>query len=92
MKFVGATDWFIRWPFVVEGIIIGIIGSGISFMAVTAGYSKLAIWAATGDAMDFVQLSPAVQVQNITALVLFTLGIFLGAVGSIIAVRKHSDV
>lgn len=33
MKFVGATDWFIRWPFVIEGIVIGAIGALLSSIA-----------------------------------------------------------
>jgi len=32
MKFVGATDWFIRWPFIIEGILIGLIGTFLSII------------------------------------------------------------
>ena len=38
MKFVGATDWFIRWPFIIEGIFIGLIGAVFSFAIVSYGY------------------------------------------------------
>ena len=38
MKFVGATDWFIRWPFVIEGVIIGLVGGILSTLLLFAGY------------------------------------------------------
>ena len=39
MKFVGATDWFIRWPFVIEGIIIGSVGAGLSSVLLYFAYN-----------------------------------------------------
>ena len=41
MKFVGATDWFIRWPFIFEGVIIGIIGALVAFGLVSWGYISI---------------------------------------------------
>ena len=41
MKFVGATDWFIRWPFVIEGVIIGLVGGILSTLLLFAGYNFL---------------------------------------------------
>ena len=40
MKFVGATDWFIRWPFVIEGIVIGAIGSLLSSILLYFAYYR----------------------------------------------------
>ena len=44
MKFVGATDWFIRWPFVIEGIIIGAIGSLASSLVLYFAYNGVFKW------------------------------------------------
>ena len=44
MKFVGATNWFIRWPFVFEGIIIGIIGALLAFALISWGYAGALAW------------------------------------------------
>ena len=41
MKYIGATDWFIRWPFVVEGVIIGITGAIIAFIISAYGYNAI---------------------------------------------------
>lgn len=40
-KIVGATNWFIRWPFVIEGMIIGLIAGGLAFLAEWALYTEL---------------------------------------------------
>lgn len=56
MKFVGATDWFIRWPFIIEGIIIGIIGSCVSAALVIFGYGFLAN--VVQDNIMFITLNP----------------------------------
>ena len=44
MKFVGATDWFIRWPFVIEGIVIGAIGSLLSSILLYFAYNGIFRW------------------------------------------------
>ena len=47
MKFVGATDWFIRWPFVIEGMVIGLIGATLSCVALFFAYNVVVKWIAT---------------------------------------------
>ena len=90
MKFVGATDWFIRWPFIIEGIIIGIIGSLIAsillFLLYKWAYGYIVA------SMLIVTLVPPVFVLN-TLTILFILGgTIVGALGSIFALRKFLDV
>ena len=41
MKYVGATDWFIRWPFIVEGVIIGLIGAAIPSVISWLSYDRI---------------------------------------------------
>ena len=44
MKYIGATDWFIRWPFVVEGMLIGVIGAAGAFILTSYVYRSLEQW------------------------------------------------
>ena len=90
MKFVGATDWFIRWPFIIEGIIIGTIGSLISSILLFLLYK----WAYgyIVSSMLIVTLVPPVFVLNTLAFFFILGGVIVGALGSIFALRKFLDV
>jgi len=92
MKYVGATNWFIRGPFLGEGIIIGIIASGISVGISALIYSKLV--EAIGDQIFSLLSMPMVPVNflvlNFTWIFL-ALGVSIGACGSIISMRKFLD-
>lgn len=92
MKLVGATNWFIRMPFVIEAVLIGMIGALIPFLAVTFVY-HLAYVASGG---IFYGLSfPLVTVAAVTgkiAVVLFGIGILIGAWGGIMSVRKFLKI
>ncbi len=92
MKYVGATNWFIRGPFLAEGIIIGIISAGISVGIASAIYSKIVD--AFGDQMLSALSMPMVPVSFLTynfAWIFMALGISIGACGSIISMRKFLD-
>jgi len=92
MKYVGATNWFIRGPFLCEGIIIGIISAGISVGISALIYSKLVD--AIGDQLFSLLSMPMVPVDfliyNFTWIFL-ALGVSIGACGSIISMRKFLD-
>ena len=86
MKFVGATDWFIRWPFVIEGIIIGAIGSLVSSVLLFFAYNGVFRWIVSS--MFIVNL---IQPQFVLTTLLGCFvggGIVVGAIGSIFALRK----
>ena len=86
MKFVGATDWFIRWPFVIEGIIIGAIGSLVSSVLLFFAYNGVFKWIVSS--MFIVNL---IQPQFVLTTLLGCFvggGIVVGAIGSIFALRK----
>ena len=92
MKYIGATTWFIRGPFLAEGIIIGIISAGISVGVSAAMYRKIV--EVIGDQVFSVLSMPMVPVNflvyNFTWIFL-ALGISIGACGSIISMRKFLD-
>ena len=86
MKFVGATDWFIRWPFVIEGIIIGAIGSLLATAVLNFIYRGVFGFIASN--LLIANLVPVSFVLT-TLLGGFLLGgILVGAIGSIAALRK----
>ncbi len=90
MKYVGATDWFIRWPFIIEGMIIGIIGSLLSSILLYVLYRWIFGYIVSN--MFLVSLvSPAFVLSTLTWI--FVLGgTVIGALGSIVALRKFLDV
>ncbi|MBQ4515193.1 MAG: permease-like cell division protein FtsX [Clostridia bacterium] len=91
MKFVGATDWFIRWPFIIEGIIIGLIGAIISFIVVAYGYQGILGLIGALD-ISFVKFKPFSSVVLPLIGAFIALGVVLGGLGSLISVRKHLKV
>lgn len=90
MKYVGGTDWFIRWPFVIEGILVGIIGGLISILLLMFGYNSL-IKSMAGFLDMFKILSFGELALPIITLILI-FGSVMGAGGSIIAIRRHLKV
>ena len=90
MKYVGATDWFIRWPFIIEGIIVGLIGAGIS-LAVLSSVIAASYKAITANFQAF-KILEVTSVMPLLSVVLIIFGAFIGALGSIIAIRKHLRV
>lgn len=90
MKYIGATDWFIRWPFIIEGIVLGVIGAliadGILFYAYKVVFAKVT----TGLLM--MQLVPVSYVYTYILGLFMLAGILIGAIGSSISIRKFLAV
>lgn len=91
MKYVGATDWFIRWPFIIEGIIVGIIGAVISLTLLWISVTAIINGIAASNFNAF-KLLGAGSIMPLLSVVLFVFGGLIGALGSLIAVRKHLRV
>ena len=92
MKYIGATNWFVRGPFLGEGIIIGIISAGISVGLSALIYSRLVD--VIGDQIFSVLAVPMVPVGFLVfnfAWIFLALGISIGACGSMISMRKFLD-
>jgi len=95
MKYIGATDWFIRWPFIIEGVIIGFIGSLAAFLIVNYGYDAIeARFSAEilGLGTDFLQLVDISSVRMQLLGYFCFIGVFVGALGSVISLRKYLRV
>lgn len=88
MKYIGATDWFIRWPFIIEGIIIGLYGAVITFGVMWGVY---AIAYANTNLGTFEMLKFS-QICGTLIGIFLLVGAVIGAVGSIMSVRKHLKV
>lgn len=91
MKFVGATDWFIRWPFIIEGIIIGLIGAVVSFVVLSYGYSGIIRLLSTLE-ISFVRFKPYHELVLMFIGAFLGMGVVLGGIGSLISVRKYLKV
>lgn len=90
MKFVGATDWFIRWPFIIEGMIIGFVGSLLASIILFLLYRSAYAYIVSN--MFLVSLvSPSFVLGSLTWVFLLG-GIIVGALGSAVALRKFLDV
>lgn len=92
MKYVGATNWFIRGPFLMEGIIIGIVGAAISSGIISGVYHYLVTNFGV-DIMLIMQTGLVAESHFLTNLVIIfvALGISIGACGSIISMRRFLD-
>lgn len=91
MKFVGATDWFIRWPFIIEGVLIGILGSVLSGGLVALGYEGLTgLFASLNISM--VRFMPLEDLLFLLFGSFIFMGMGMGALGSLISVRKYLKV
>jgi len=91
MKFVGATDWFIRWPFIIEGIFIGLIGAGAAIGLILGGYNLL-IGMVDSLGIAFITMKPLNELLGTIIGSSLGLGAVLGGIGSFISVRKHLNV
>ena len=93
MKLVGATNWFIRWPFFVEGLLMGITGALIPIVILGVGYYYLldAI-KSSFEATQLFTLLPLFPLVYQVALALLAIGAFIGIWGSLVSVRRFLRV
>ncbi|WP_294582386.1 permease-like cell division protein FtsX [Anaerotignum lactatifermentans] len=94
MKYVGATDWFIRWPFIIEGIIIGLIGAVLPMLVGMPMYSKTVslFYNHIPFVENFVRFRVVGDVFSFVLPAALIFGILLGVVGSVTSIRKHLQV
>lgn len=90
MKYVGATDWFIRWPFLLEGICLGFIGGGLATIFLYIVYNQ--VTQEIYEAMAFFPLIPQHPFTNYISLAILVAGIIIGALGSTISLKRFLKV
>lgn len=90
MKYVGATNWFIRWPFLIEGMMLGFVGAAIATACVWEFYHFVTV--EVEQSLAFLPLIPMLPFfYNLTG-VLLGLGIVIGAIGSTISLKQYMKV
>ena len=94
MKYVGATNSFIRWPFIVEGIIIGIISALLTILIIYGGYTLIIskVIGVFNSIQVNVSLLTFKDMYQMILIVYMVLGIGIGVLGSSISMRKYLEV
>lgn len=89
MKLVGATNWFIRVPFMLEGVVHGLIGAGVAFGLLLA---TRPLFLRVADSLQALQLSVSPSDIMRHGLLLLFAGILIGGAGSLFGLRRFLDV
>lgn len=90
MKYVGATDWFIRWPFLIEGMILGFGGALVAVLLLSQSYGALV--SQVYQSLAFLPIIPRYPFITHISLVLLVVGTTIGALGSTISLKKFMKV
>jgi len=92
MRMVGATNGFIRWPFVYEGILVGILGASAAFALQWLLYEAVAHGVDTSDTLQLIRIMPFQQLWMPVAGSFLATGIVIGVGGGLSAIRKFLEV
>ena len=90
MKYVGATNWFIRWPFLIEGMLLGFIGGAIATACVWEFYHFITV--EVENSLAFLPLVPMFPFFYDLSAILLGVGVLVGAIGSTISLKQYMKV
>ena len=90
MKYVGATDWFIRWPFMIEGMVLGFFGALLAVMVLSQTYSM--VTDKVYESLAFLPLIAKYPFLTHVSAILLLVGTGIGALGSTISLRRFMRV
>ncbi len=91
MKYIGATDRFIKIPFIIEGTVIGFLGALISFALISWGYLVLENYIAKIN-FSMLTLMPYTFISIVVGSLFLVMGCIIGMLGSMLSMRKHLQV
>ena len=86
MRLMGVSNWYIRYPFVMQGAFYGFAGSVLAMIPLSY------IQSALDNMHRFFMIPTPLYAQNFVILVMFTMSILFGAVGSFMCIKKHLQV
>ena len=92
MRVVGATNHFIRTPYVIEGILLGLFGAALAFFAEWGIYNLLAVRISAVDTFQLVELQPFEMFRDIMIVLYAIAGFLIGLFGSLLSIRKFLKV
>lgn len=92
MKMCGATDSFIRWPFVIEGMLLGLMGSFLAFFIQWGLYQLVATLMIDTEGMGLITVVPFSSMVPLILLTFIGTGLVIGVMGSMLAIRKFLQV
>lgn len=92
MRMVGATNGFIRWPFVYEGFLFGLVGAALAFGLQWLLYEGVAKGVTNNDTFQLLRIIPFREMWKPVAGVFAAAGMFIGVGGSLSAIRKFLQV
>lgn len=93
MKYVGATNWFIRWPFLTEGTLLGLVGAGISAGLMKLGYDYVfGLMHSDFYVLISAYVIPPEALMDDIIFLFVVIGAGIGALGSILSMRKYLNV
>lgn len=92
MKMCGATNWFIRWPFLVEGILLGICGGLVAYVAQWGVYGLIGKAMAESGILDIITMIPFQNLNAMLLTIFLLVGFVIGGGGSALAIRKFLKV
>lgn len=94
MKYVGATNGYIRGPFVIEGLLFGLIGAGLSIFIINYGYQYFFKFLSKDESLRLISkylISPKVLIKDIS-IIFVSIGAGIGTLGSLVSIKRFLNV
>ena len=93
MKYIGATNWYIRVPYIIEGALVGLIGAAVAWGVTMFGYDRLySTLMAGAKPSDVLTMLPTEHLTIIILMINLVIGVGVGSLGSAASVRRHIQV
>lgn len=92
MKMCGATNWFIRWPFLVEGLLLGLTGGLVAYVGQWGVYSLIGKAMAESGILEIITMIPFQNLAGVVLPVFVAVSLVIGGGGSAFAIRKFLQV